>query len=97
MVPFIGKDLDEAIDSNEIKLVYKDNGFFIDYYDNLYPIAIDTYSFIFSVLEDEQLDELDEEIYEQIHLDLSEWNSYKKEWLQKLKPFEAICKKQWRK
>jgi hypothetical protein len=27
MVPFIGKDLDEAIDSNEIKLVYKEDGF----------------------------------------------------------------------
>src|SRR5205085_9109820 len=87
------KDLDEAIDSNEIKLAYKDNGFFIEYYDNLYPIAIDTYSFIFSVTEDEQLDELDEDIYGQIHLGLGEWISYKKEWLQKLQPVEGSLQK----
>ncbi len=93
MVPFIGKDLDEAIDSNEIKLAYKENGFFIEYYDNLYPIAIDTYSFVFSVTEDEQLDELDEEIYGQVQLGLGEWISYKKEWLQKLKPFEGSLQK----
>src|SRR4051812_1318436 len=93
MVPFIGKDLDEAIDSNEIKLVYKESGFFIDYYDNLYPIAIDTYSFIFSVVEDEQLDELDEELYGQMGTSLNEWNGYKKEWFQKLKPFEATVQK----
>jgi len=42
MTPFIGKDLEEAIDSNEIKLVYKEDGFFIDYYDSFYPIAITT-------------------------------------------------------
>src|SRR4051794_28058395 len=93
MVPFIGKDLVEAIDSNEIKLVYKENGFFIDYYDNLYPIAIDTYGFIFSVVEDESLDELDEELYSQMNTSLNEWSSYKKEWLQKLKPFEGIVQK----
>jgi (1->4)-alpha-D-glucan 1-alpha-D-glucosylmutase len=93
MVPFIGKDLDEAIDGNEIKLAYKENGFCIDYYDNLYPIAIDTYSYIFSFLENEQLDELDEEIYAQVHLGLCEWISYKKAWLEKLKPFEGSLQK----
>lgn len=93
MVPFIGKNLDDAIDSNEIKLVYKENDFFIDYYDNLYPIAIDTYGFIFSTAEDEQLNEQAENIYEHIHDTIEEWNSYKKNWLQQLKPFEQPLQK----
>jgi len=93
MVPFIGKDVDEAIDSNEIKLVYKENGFFIDYYDNLYPVAIDTYSFIFSFAEDEKLNERSEAIYEQMAVELSEWKKAKDEWLQQLKPFEQRIQK----
>jgi (1->4)-alpha-D-glucan 1-alpha-D-glucosylmutase len=93
MVPFIGKDLDEAIDSNEIKLVYKSDGFFIVYYNNLYPAAIDTYGFIFSIADDESLNELGEDIYAQMNVELSEWNSYKKTWLQQLTSYTATIQK----
>lgn len=93
MVPFIGKDLDEAIDSNEIKLVYKEEGFFINYYDTNYPVAIDTYSFIFSVAEDEELEDISEKIYDNINAEISEWNNYKKEWINQLKQYEGALQK----
>ncbi len=89
MVPFIGKDLDEAIDSNEVKLVYGDAGFHIAYVNAQYPVAADTYTIIFSSLQDEKLAALNEDLYAQLSADITAWNSYKKEWLQKLKPFES--------
>ena len=48
MVPFIGKDLDEAIDANEIQVLFDDKGFHLAYFDEQYPIAADTIPFIFS-------------------------------------------------
>jgi (1->4)-alpha-D-glucan 1-alpha-D-glucosylmutase len=50
MVPFLKKPLEQCIAENEIRLVYKEAGFFLKYGDKLYPVSINCYHWICSVL-----------------------------------------------
>ncbi|QED37086.1 malto-oligosyltrehalose synthase [Antarcticibacterium arcticum] len=41
--PFLGSSLEEALDQEELKLVFNEKGIFIEYFDAQYPVNIDTY------------------------------------------------------
>jgi malto-oligosyltrehalose synthase/4-alpha-glucanotransferase len=47
MVPFLGSNLEEAINNEEIKLKIDDHRIFLCYYENKYPLHPNSYSIIF--------------------------------------------------
>jgi malto-oligosyltrehalose synthase/4-alpha-glucanotransferase len=47
MVPFLGSALEEAIEKGEVKLLVNENGIYLTYYNNHYPLHPNSYSTIF--------------------------------------------------
>lgn len=47
MVPFLGSTLEEAIRKGELQLLMNENGIYLSYYDNNYPLHPSSYSAIF--------------------------------------------------
>lgn len=88
MVPFLGKDADEAIDAGEIKLVYADNGLQLACFDEHYPVAVYSYAFVFSLLDNEELDDFADTLFIEEEAALEQWNAHKIEWLQKLEAYK---------
>ena len=87
MVPFIGKNLDEAIDENEIALLFDDNGFHIAYFNTLYPVAVDSILYFFSFLTDNKRDATNK-LLTQLKADKEHWKEAKKQWLHQIKKDE---------
>jgi (1->4)-alpha-D-glucan 1-alpha-D-glucosylmutase len=89
MVPTLGKPFDECIKDDEIKLDISEEGFVIKYFDNLYPLSIDAYDNILSILPDEpaatSLSHLLKQLYAQAILDRSllEWQQFKQSLVKK--------------
>jgi (1->4)-alpha-D-glucan 1-alpha-D-glucosylmutase len=85
MVPFLGKDLNEAIHTGEVRLSFSEHGLTLKYYDDHYPLSYHAYTFLQNKLNENQYDlrvELNHyEKHLQKKLSLSEWISYKKEWI----------------
>ncbi|PVY39406.1 malto-oligosyltrehalose synthase [Pontibacter virosus] len=46
MVPFLGEPLDEVIKQGQLKVTFDEHGFRLNYFDNVYPISIDSYTFL---------------------------------------------------
>lgn len=47
MVPFLGSQLEETIEKGELKLLMNENGIYLSYYDNNYPLHPNSYATIF--------------------------------------------------
>jgi malto-oligosyltrehalose synthase/4-alpha-glucanotransferase len=47
MIPFLGSTLEETIEKGELKLLMNENGIYLTYYDNQYPLHPNSYSTIF--------------------------------------------------
>jgi malto-oligosyltrehalose synthase/4-alpha-glucanotransferase len=47
MVPFLGSTLEETIEKGELKVLMNENGIYLSYYDNNYPLHPNSYSTIF--------------------------------------------------
>ncbi len=84
MVPFIGKDLNEAIRDNEIKLVF-DEDFYLSYFDTKYPVAVNSLAVIISLLNNELLQNETANLLGKTKSSKDEWKGAKKEWLTKIK------------
>jgi (1->4)-alpha-D-glucan 1-alpha-D-glucosylmutase len=48
MAPFLGGDFDTIFNNGEFKLIYREDGFAFQYYDNIYPASVASYAFILS-------------------------------------------------
>lgn len=46
MTPILGDTLENVLEANELQVVIKDEGFWLQYYDNFYPLSIQSYSYI---------------------------------------------------
>ncbi len=85
MVPFIGKDLNEAIDANEIQLQFDESGFHLAYFEEKYPVAADSLPFIFSMIESSNNNDNTDTLLSKIKIDKTKWQEAKKEWLNNVK------------
>jgi (1->4)-alpha-D-glucan 1-alpha-D-glucosylmutase len=47
MVPFVGKEISEAVEANEIKISFSEHGFTVDYFDTRYPLSVSAYQILF--------------------------------------------------
>ena len=79
MVPFIGKDLNEAISDNEIKLVF-DEDFYLSYFDTKYPVAASSLPFISSLINNQTFEEETANLLGKTKQSKDEWNNAKREW-----------------
>lgn len=52
MLPFFGNPLNELIQHNELKLVFTEGGFQLNYYENHYPVSKKAYSFALNPMGD---------------------------------------------
>lgn len=84
MVPFIGKNFDESINDNEIRIVFDDNGLHLAYFEILYPVAADSIPYIFSFSTDNKGD-VTNKLLTQLTADKNTWEKAKTEWLQEIK------------
>ncbi|MCD8742010.1 malto-oligosyltrehalose synthase [Mucilaginibacter roseus] len=50
MLPFLGASPEDVINNDELKLTYEDGAIYLSYYDNNYPVNINTYDAVLSVL-----------------------------------------------
>ena len=50
MVPFLGKPVEACVAAGELQLAFGSNGFYFQYDDQRYPVAVSSYSWICSVL-----------------------------------------------
>lgn len=46
MVPFLGKELEQCLEKNDIQLSFTRHGFLLKYYDSFYPVSSLTYPFL---------------------------------------------------
>ncbi|MDX5420155.1 MAG: malto-oligosyltrehalose synthase [Hymenobacteraceae bacterium] len=46
MVPFLGEPLEEVLKQKQLRLTFGEKGFQLHYFDNAYPISIDSYTFL---------------------------------------------------
>lgn len=46
MVPFLGEPLQEVVKQGQLKISFDEDGFRLHYFDNIYPISIDSYTFL---------------------------------------------------
>ncbi len=84
MVPFIGKDLDEAIDNGEIQLLFDETGFHIAYFDNKYPVAAESIPFILSFTNDKNINDETSVLLSKADTDSQSWITSKKIWLKQV-------------
>jgi (1->4)-alpha-D-glucan 1-alpha-D-glucosylmutase len=45
-VPFLGKELEESIHADEIKLLFDSNGFTVNYFETSYPLSLPAYHYL---------------------------------------------------
>jgi (1->4)-alpha-D-glucan 1-alpha-D-glucosylmutase len=50
MVPFLGEPLAEVVQQKQLKVTFEEHGFQLHYFDNVYPISIDSYTFLLQQL-----------------------------------------------
>ena len=46
MAPFLGDSLDQVLDKGELKIVIRDHGFWLQYYDTYFPLSAQSYAVI---------------------------------------------------
>ncbi|MDO6391667.1 malto-oligosyltrehalose synthase [Pontibacter sp. BT731] len=46
MVPFLGEPLEEVVKQGQLNITFDELGFRLNYFDNVYPISIDSYTFL---------------------------------------------------
>lgn len=86
MVPFLGKELKECLQSREIKLTLAPAGLQVQYFDQAYPLAVSAYSYLRnSASDDAQLLALDLLTSQARSLKgLPDWVRQKSEWAQQI-------------
>ena len=89
MVPFIGKDEGEAIDNNEIKLVFDDACFHVAYFDEKYPVAVDSLPLIFSLINDKNISLKLNDLLSKKSGDKERWKQIKNDWINDVKNNET--------
>jgi len=55
LIPVLGSDLNTAIDVGDIALSFTDAGFFIQYFDTVYPLSISAFPALISVMEGKEI------------------------------------------
>lgn len=72
MTPFLGDTLENVLNSNELKIAIKDEGFWLQYYDNFYPLSAKSYAYILGK-------GIDGEEWKEkfMYKDVSDWQSIK--------------------
>ncbi|HSP39965.1 MAG TPA: malto-oligosyltrehalose synthase [Gillisia sp.] len=80
MVPFLGDTLEEVLNKKELKLQLNQGGLFFKYYENEYPLSLETYQFLFSK---SGFESLSNKVAGFDHNDQN-WNELKKEILKEL-------------
>jgi (1->4)-alpha-D-glucan 1-alpha-D-glucosylmutase len=89
MVPFLGKELNQCIEDDEIKLSCNSTGYFINYYDTSYPLSVSAYKVIPELPDVGSLIDL-----AKTQSEVDKWTSAKASWFrQNSKPEarERIC------
>lgn len=79
MLPFLGAPLKKVIQNKELKIILKEEGFFLKYYDNYYPLALRSYPLIL------ELAGVKEKIPAESSVKESEWNPVKTKIFQEYK------------
>ncbi len=90
MVPFIGKDFNEAIDSNEIKVAFDKTGFHLAYFNQNYPVAIDSLRLLFPLKNDTESKAATLSLSDKAESNKEEWKKEKKVWLQAILKNESL-------
>ena len=84
MVPFIGKDVNEAIEDGEVQLTFDEEGFHLSYFNERYPVAIDSLPFIFLLFDNEKTGGKTEALLNN-NVEKEKWKSIKKQWLNSIR------------
>ncbi|PZR27668.1 MAG: malto-oligosyltrehalose synthase [Citrobacter freundii] len=80
MVPFLGASLQECLQKGEIRLAFQTEGFFICYYENHYPVNIETYPLLLSGCFGEEGNHVNASISALINnnnIEVDHWNNMK--------------------
>ena len=89
MVPFIGKELKQAVKDGDLKIMFDKGGFHLANGDDKYPVAIDSISFLFSFVNDNAGKAATHQLLGNINAEINEWNQAKARWLQDVLKNEA--------
>lgn len=95
MAPFLGAPLSECIGQGEIRLSFKEEGFFIEYFENHYPVNIETYPLLLSGCFDEEGNHINASISALINnntIAAEHWNNMKAALLAELRAGEGTEK-----
>ncbi len=89
LVPFLGNDLKQCVQEKQIQLFFSDNGFQIRYFDTNYPLSIRAYGYLFSVVNSDNLRNIQIEWRNVFHHPASRescavWRNRKLKWIQSL-------------
>ncbi|ELR73638.1 Malto-oligosyltrehalose synthase [Fulvivirga imtechensis AK7] len=102
MAPFLGDELNNVLDKNELVLSYSKRGFYFKYYDHKYPASSRSYLFILSLVRQflearvdknsEGLKQLDENItaFENAQQDKDRWKTLKEKFYDLFQKDEAL-------
>lgn len=82
MVPFIGKELKQAVQDGDIRILFDKKGFHVANGDDKYPVATDSLSFLFSLVNDNAGKAITHRLLGKIEADTDEWKKVKAIWLQ---------------
>lgn len=80
MAPFLGAPLQACLQKGEIKLSFKPEGFFVCYYENHYPVNIETYPLLLSGCFGEERNHINASISALINnnnIEVDHWNNMK--------------------
>lgn len=50
MAPFLGATLEEAVSAGDVKIVLSENGFQVQFYENRYPVSLQTWPALFHII-----------------------------------------------
>lgn len=85
-VPFLGKHLEDCVESNELRLVFSDAGFGIAYFETVYPLSIQAFRLIQHDFNGVGISF--EEISEAAKAEYPVWIQFKKKWIADLQSDE---------
>ncbi|WP_255593865.1 malto-oligosyltrehalose synthase [Pontibacter sp. HSC-14F20] len=101
MVPFLGEPLEEVTGQGQLKVSFDEYGFRLHYFDNIYPVSIDSYTYLLQQVSDklhaggsnailaEQVQKL-EQLMAQDTLEPIDWNQAKQALYHKTQEHPAL-------
>jgi (1->4)-alpha-D-glucan 1-alpha-D-glucosylmutase len=95
MIPVLGKELNQCIDDREIKIMLSASGICVAYFDNQYPVSVDTYDFLLTQMPGDGMQELRANLdaYKMQllrEIDFLKWREYKEKWLKSFTENKAL-------